>query len=92
MPPKTRKRQVVDADDTENVPPEHKKKKANINKALKKTKNEEFSGEIEPDMKFPQGNCHVYIDEDGTIYDATLNQTNLGNNNNKVNFRKTNFS
>lgn len=26
----------------------------------------------------------VYIDADGTIFDAALNQTNVGNNNNKV--------
>ena len=26
----------------------------------------------------------VYIDDDGIIYDASLNQTNIGGNNNKV--------
>lgn len=26
----------------------------------------------------------VFIDEDGIIHDASLNQTNIGNNNNKV--------
>lgn len=28
-------------------------------------------------------NCEVYIDDDGMIYDASLNQTNASNNNNK---------
>ena len=27
--------------------------------------------------------CHVFVDSDGTIWDAMLNQTNVGNNNNK---------
>ena len=30
------------------------------------------------------GNVKVYIDDDGIIYDASLNQTNIGGNNNKV--------
>lgn len=29
-------------------------------------------------------NAIVYIDDDGIIYDASLNQTNIGGNNNKV--------
>ncbi|KAL8710873.1 MAG: hypothetical protein Q9220_004677 [cf. Caloplaca sp. 1 TL-2023] len=29
--------------------------------------------------------CKVYIDDDGIIYDASLNQTNIGGNNNKSN-------
>lgn len=32
----------------------------------------------------------VYIDDDGIIYDASLNQTNIGGNNNKV--REAHFS
>ena len=32
----------------------------------------------------------VYIDDDGIIYDASLNQTNIGGNNNKV--RRGQFS
>lgn len=31
-----------------------------------------------------QGNVKVYVDDDGIIYDASLNQTNIGGNNNKV--------
>ncbi len=27
----------------------------------------------------------MYVDDDGIIYDAALNQTNIGGNNNKVN-------
>ena len=30
------------------------------------------------------GDAKVYIDDDGIIYDASLNQTNIGGNNNKV--------
>ena len=35
-------------------------------------------------LTYQQDSHHVYIDPDGTIYDAALNQTNVGNNNNKV--------
>ena len=30
------------------------------------------------------GGAKVFIDDDGIIYDASLNQTNIGGNNNKV--------
>lgn len=39
---------------------------------------EEESSHIVP------ADARVYIDDDGIIYDASLNQTNIGGNNNKV--------
>jgi poly [ADP-ribose] polymerase len=38
---------------------------------------------IPMDEHCPHSNYVVYIDDDGLIYDASLNQTNSGNNNNK---------
>ena len=35
-------------------------------------------------LKSLLGGAKVYIDDDGIIYDASLNQTNIGGNNNKV--------
>lgn len=35
------------------------------------------------DEGFKQGDAKVYIDDDGIIFDASLNQTNIGGNNNK---------
>lgn len=40
-----------------------------------------------PSLKCLQGNVKVYVDDDGIIYDASLNQTNIGGNNNKVGSR-----
>ena len=37
-------------------------------------------------LKLQAENAKIYIDEDGTIFDASLNQTNIGGNNNKVSF------
>lgn len=39
----------------------------------------------------PLGHYQVYIDPDGTIYDASLNQTNSGHNNSKK-YAYTNFA
>ena len=36
------------------------------------------------DEGFHQAVVKVYIDDEGIIYDASLNQTNIGGNNNKV--------
>ena len=33
---------------------------------------------------WPTGDFEIYIDDDDLIHDASLNQTNVGNNNNKV--------
>lgn len=80
MPPKTRKRAVKsdDADDSENKAPEHEVKKKNIEKALKLKEEpaQQNLGDINPDQRFPQPNCHVYV-EDGVVYDATLNQASM---------------
>lgn len=35
-------------------------------------------------LKLVQVSAKVYVDNDGIIYDASLNQTNIGGNNNKV--------
>ena len=37
-----------------------------------------------PSLKLILGGAKVFIDDDGIIYDASLNQTNIGGNNNKV--------
>ncbi len=34
------------------------------------------------------GTAKVHIDDDGIIFDASLNQTNIGGNNNKVGWRR----
>ncbi|KAL9112482.1 MAG: hypothetical protein Q9227_003324 [Pyrenula ochraceoflavens] len=40
--------------------------------------------DIPVDEGFGAGSdCHVYVDDDGVIFNGTLNQTNVGNNNNK---------
>lgn len=80
MAPRTRKRTKADADveNTENVvPSEPKSKKENLSKALENAgESQEFVGQIDPDSHFPESNCHVFVQEDGTVYDATLNQVN----------------
>ena len=35
----------------------------------------------------PTATAKVFIDDDGIIFDASLNQTNIGGNNNKVSSR-----
>jgi len=37
-----------------------------------------------PNLPFLIANVAVYVDADGTMFDASLNQTNIGNNNNKA--------
>jgi poly [ADP-ribose] polymerase len=83
MAPKTRKRAT--ADNSENVDPSEVKKSklAEALKNVEETAQPKNLGKIEPDPQFPTAGFHVYIDDDGTVYDATLNQTNLGANNNK---------
>lgn len=45
-------------------------------------------GSASPDVDLlltdSKDNSKVYIDDDGIIHDASLNQTNIGGNNNKV--------
>ncbi len=36
------------------------------------------------DEGFKEADAKVYIDDNGIIFDASLNQTNIGGNNNKV--------
>lgn len=40
--------------------------------------------EVPIDEGFKEDAAKVYIDDDGIIFDASLNQTNIGGNNNKV--------
>lgn len=47
---------------------------------------------VEPDEYCPLSNYQVYIDSDGTIWDASLNQTNASANNNKFYKIQVSFS
>ena len=40
--------------------------------------------EVPIDEGFKEANVKVHIDDEGIIFDASLNQTNIGGNNNKV--------
>lgn len=37
------------------------------------------------------GSLHVYVDSQGIVYDATLNQTDIGANNNKFYYCQVDF-
>ena len=44
----------------------------------------EFDIPIDEGAQLGGANPHVFVDNDDTIYDASLNQSNVSNNNNKV--------
>ena len=71
-------------------------KKANKGKAKqpKQDGQKAVSHEIDVpiDEGFKEADVKVYIDDDGIIFDASLNQTNIGGNNNKVCVKVTSFS
>lgn len=92
----TRKRsasQTIQNDDGENQPPQPKKGKADNEFREKEREPKIAEGQIAKsfDVKIPVdegarlelANHEVYIDDSGVIYDASLNQTNAGRNNNK---------
>lgn len=92
----TRKRsasQTAQNDDAEFQPPQPKKGKAEDESKEKEREPQVAEGQIAKsfDVKIPvdEGarlelvNYEVYIDDSGVIYDASLNQTNAGRNNNK---------
>ncbi|KAI1348248.1 poly polymerase catalytic domain-containing protein [Xylaria sp. FL0043] len=80
-------------DDDSQLPQSKKKGKAGDNSKPEKGEPKVADGQIAKsfDVKIPvdEGadnaliNYEVYIDDDGVIYDASLNQTNASNNNNK---------
>ncbi|KAL8760361.1 MAG: hypothetical protein Q9184_003383 [Pyrenodesmia sp. 2 TL-2023] len=76
------------------MPPKRKApaKQADDDKGKGKAKQPKQDGQkaISRDLNIPidegfrgPGNVSVYVDDDGIIYDAALNQTNIGGNNNK---------
>lgn len=81
----SRKRQRAPEDDENDVDlpgPTNLKKSKVMHKAGQKAKSRTVN--IPVDEHCPSKSKYkVYIDDDGMIFDATLNQTNSGNNNNK---------
>lgn len=79
MPPRKRVAAKATPSADENVP-EHEVKKSKLAKALEEAetkaveKVEKELNEIAPDPEFPHPGCHVYVDPEGTVYDAMLNQ------------------
>ncbi|RMZ90147.1 hypothetical protein DV736_g2617, partial [Chaetothyriales sp. CBS 134916] len=72
--------------------PAKRKQGAGVQSASKKAQRQDKSKakvevEVPIDDAFSEElSASVYIDDDGTIFDASLNQTNIGNNNNKFYF------
>ncbi|KAI3331669.1 PARP-domain-containing protein [Xylariaceae sp. AK1471] len=85
--------QTPQSDNDSNAPPQPKKKGKADNDEPKEREAKVAEGQIAKsfDVKIPvdEGavrelvNYEVYIDDSGVIYDASLNQTNASNNNNK---------
>lgn len=72
------------------MPPKRKNKEKQASSGDTKQVKQEGQKAVSHDINVPidegfKGQAKVYIDDnDGTIFDASLNQTNIGGNNNKV--------
>ena len=71
------------------MPPKRKASGKQAPKADKKQLKQDGQKAVSHDINVPldegfNGTGKVYLDDDGIIYDASLNQTNIGGNNNKV--------
>lgn len=86
-PTRGRKRAVAPASDDTGVEPAQPNKKAKETQPetpeLENPQIAKPGAKIPLDDSCPWTNYEVYIDGDGVIFDAALNQTNAGNNNNK---------
>lgn len=71
------------------MPATRKRTGGGTNAGTKKQKTPAGSKKNQPDIDIDEGfnessNVHVHIDDDGTIWDASLNLSNVSGNNNKV--------
>ena len=71
------------------MPPKRKASGKQAAKADTKHPKQDGQKAVSHDINVPldegfNGTGKVYLDDDGIIYDASLNQTNIGGNNNKV--------
>lgn len=71
------------------MPPKRKNtgKEAGNNKAKQSKQDGQIAVSHDLNVPIDEGfnlSAKVYIDDDGVIFDASLNQTNIGDNNNKV--------
>ena len=76
------------------MPPKRKASGKQAPKADTKQLKQDGQKAVSHDINVPldegfNGTGKVYLDDDGIIHDASLNQTNIGGNNNKVTSIKT---
>lgn len=75
------------------MPTTRKRAGAGTTAGTKKQKTPAGAKKNKPEVKVDEGfnesgNVHVHIDDDGTIWDASLNLSNVSGNNNKVRWLK----
>lgn len=71
------------------MPATRKRSGAGTTAGTKKQKTSGGAKKNQPEVKVDEGfhesgNVHVHVDDDGTIWDASLNLSNVSGNNNKV--------
>lgn len=84
MPPKRKAAAARASNNTTAAPPPTKQVKQDGQKAVSRDLDIPLDEGLLGRVDVMKENPRVYIDDDGIIYDASLNQSNVSNNNNKV--------